>query len=257
MGLLAGRVDSEAVDLPGFGHSPPPAEGYRLGTHARAVIGQLEDSGRRPGAPVRQLARRRRVDAGRRDRPDLVRTLTLVSPALPDLRPNAGQRPAPAAAAAARASPRSPGGALAAQDARSSAPAPCSSSATATPPAYRRAARSRRPWTRSAGAAGWPTRATRSRARCAAWSAPTWRAAPARLGGRRPGCGADAARLGRPDRLVDVALAPRAADTIPDSRLLVLADVGHVAQMERPDLVARAFLGLLDEVAPTPGVPAP
>ena len=59
------------------------------------------------------------------------------------------------------------------------------------------------------------------------------------------------------DRLVSVALAPRAAQTFPDARLLVLDDVGHVAQMERPDLVARAFLGLLDEVSQTPGVRAP
>ena len=51
------------------------------------------------------------------------------------------------------------------------------------------------------------------------------------------------------DRLVDVSLAPRAADTVPDSRLLVLDDCGHVAQMERPDLVARAVLAMLDEAA--------
>ena len=51
------------------------------------------------------------------------------------------------------------------------------------------------------------------------------------------------------DRLVDVSLAPRAAQTFPDARLLVLPGVGHVAQMERPDLVARAFVGLLEELA--------
>ncbi len=51
------------------------------------------------------------------------------------------------------------------------------------------------------------------------------------------------------DRLVDPALAPRAARTFPDSRLLLLPGVGHVAQMEAADVVARAFLGLLDEVA--------
>ena len=53
---------------------------------------------------------------------------------------------------------------------------------------------------------------------------------------------------GAKDRLVDVALAPRAAATFPDARLLVLHDVGHVAQMERPEVVARAFLGMLDEL---------
>jgi hypothetical protein len=67
MGLLEGVIGSEAVDLPGFGHSPP-ARRSTVGAHARAVIGHLEGSGRGPGAPVRQLARRRRLDA-RRSRP--------------------------------------------------------------------------------------------------------------------------------------------------------------------------------------------
>ena len=49
-------------------------------------------------------------------------------------------------------------------------------------------------------------------------------------------------------RLVDVALAPRAAATYPNSRLLVLRDVGHVAQMEHPEVVARAFLGMLEDL---------
>ena len=53
---------------------------------------------------------------------------------------------------------------------------------------------------------------------------------------------------GRQDRLVDVRVAPAVAKMIPDSRLLVLDQVGHVAQMERPDLVARAVLPMLDEV---------
>ncbi len=54
---------------------------------------------------------------------------------------------------------------------------------------------------------------------------------------------------GRQDRLVDVRVAPAVGKLIPDSRLLVLDQVGHVAQMERPDLVARAVLSMLDEFA--------
>lgn len=57
------------------------------------------------------------------------------------------------------------------------------------------------------------------------------------------------------DRLVDVAIAPRAVQTCPDVRLLVLAGVGHVAQMERPEVVARAFLGMLEELAERDAVP--
>jgi pimeloyl-ACP methyl ester carboxylesterase len=54
---------------------------------------------------------------------------------------------------------------------------------------------------------------------------------------------------GDQDRLVDVSLAPRAAAAFRDSRLLVLPGVGHVAQLERPEVVARAFLGMREELA--------
>jgi pimeloyl-ACP methyl ester carboxylesterase len=52
---------------------------------------------------------------------------------------------------------------------------------------------------------------------------------------------------GRQDRLVDVRVAPQAAWVIPDSRLLMLDGVGHVAHMEVPRLVARAVVAVLDE----------
>ena len=58
---------------------------------------------------------------------------------------------------------------------------------------------------------------------------------------------------GMRDRLVDVRVAPQVARLIPDCRLLLLDGVGHVAQMEAPRSVARAFLGLLDEVTPAAG----
>ncbi|MET9349759.1 alpha/beta fold hydrolase [Streptomyces termitum] len=87
MPLLADAVDGEAVDLPGFGVSPPPDDGdYSVTGHARAVIRLLDAAGRGPvhlfgnslgGAVVTRVAA---------VRPDLVRTLTLVSPALPELR---------------------------------------------------------------------------------------------------------------------------------------------------------------------------
>jgi hypothetical protein len=54
---------------------------------------------------------------------------------------------------------------------------------------------------------------------------------------------------GRQDRLVDVRVAPAVAKMIEDSRLLVLDQVGHVAQMERPDIVARSVIAMLNEVA--------
>jgi pimeloyl-ACP methyl ester carboxylesterase len=77
-----------AVDLPGFGHSPPAADrDYRVITHAAAVIELIDKQGQWPvhlignsmgGAVAIRVAAQR---------PDLVRTLMLISPALPDLRP--------------------------------------------------------------------------------------------------------------------------------------------------------------------------
>ncbi|SCD66903.1 alpha/beta hydrolase fold [Streptomyces sp. Termitarium-T10T-6] len=92
MPLLSDLVDGEALDLPGFGDSPPPDDGnYSVTGHARAVIRLLDAEERGPvhlfgnslgGAVATRVAA---------VRPDLVRTLTLISPALPEWRV---QRPA-------------------------------------------------------------------------------------------------------------------------------------------------------------------
>jgi pimeloyl-ACP methyl ester carboxylesterase len=78
----------EALDLPGFGYSPVPASGdYSIGAMAAAVCDLIEKRGYWPvhlvgnslgGAVCVRVAALR---------PDLVRTLTLIAPALPDLRP--------------------------------------------------------------------------------------------------------------------------------------------------------------------------
>jgi pimeloyl-ACP methyl ester carboxylesterase len=77
-----------APDLPGFGYSPVPANGdYSLDTRSDVVIELIEHGGNPPvhlvgnsmgGAIATRIAARR---------PDLVETLTLISPALPDLSP--------------------------------------------------------------------------------------------------------------------------------------------------------------------------
>src|SRR5687767_14457706 len=86
---LKDDVTGHAVDLPGAGFSPAPADGdYTIAAHARAVIGLMEETGpahlfgNSLGGAVSV-----RVAA---QRPDLVRSLTLVSPALPDLLPRYG-----------------------------------------------------------------------------------------------------------------------------------------------------------------------
>ena len=51
---------------------------------------------------------------------------------------------------------------------------------------------------------------------------------------------------GARDRLVSVRKAPRTASALPRGKLLVLPRTGHVAQMEQPETVARAMLGMFD-----------
>lgn len=95
MALMADDVRGYAVDLHGFGQSPPPRDGdVSPRGHARAVAEFIEEElGGEPvhlfgnslgGAVALQLAARR---------PELVRTLTLVSPALPNLYATQGTLP--------------------------------------------------------------------------------------------------------------------------------------------------------------------
>jgi pimeloyl-ACP methyl ester carboxylesterase len=85
MTLLVDRLASRAVDLPGFGLSPPPADhDYSVGAHARAVARLVDADGR---GPVHLFGNSLGGAVLAAHRPDLVRTLTLISPALPDLRP--------------------------------------------------------------------------------------------------------------------------------------------------------------------------
>ena len=53
------------------------------------------------------------------------------------------------------------------------------------------------------------------------------------------------------DRLVDPALAPRLAAAVPDGRLLVIEGVGHVAMLEAPEPTARVVLGMVEDVRKT------
>ena len=81
---LDGRLEPYALDLPGHGASPPAVHGdYSPSSFATSVIGLIERQGIGPvhlagnslGGLVALMVAARR--------PDLVRTLTLVSPALP------------------------------------------------------------------------------------------------------------------------------------------------------------------------------
>jgi len=253
--LLAGRLDAEALDLPGFGHSRPPVEGYRLGAHVRAVVRHLEQRAAGPvhlfgnslgGAVCTLLAAKR---------PDLVRTLTLVSPALPDLRPQQGSDPRlpllllPGLQGLARRqlAQRTPE-----QRARAvlrmcfADPSRISDRRMAeTVEEVRRRSGLGHDGDAFRGSLRGLVGSYLVRGPRAVWRQAARVQAPTLL------------VWGAQDRLVDVRIAPRAARTFPDARLLVLHDVGHVAQMERPELVARAFLGMLEELQPPGRAEAP
>lgn len=248
MGLLAGQLDSWAPDLPGFGRSGPPADGsYALRTHVKAVVRLIEESGRGPvhlfgnslgGAVSTRVAARR---------PDLVRTLTLVSPALPSLAQRKGSDPRLpllllpglstwASRAMARRTPQQRAQAVIAL---------CYGDPRSVPAERKREAVEE--ITRRSGLAHADTAFTASlrglvgtyfeRGRRNLWREAGTVQAPTLL------------VWGTEDRLVDVSLAPRALAAFPHSRLMVLPGVGHVAQLEQPETVARAFLAMLEESA--------
>ena len=58
---------------------------------------------------------------------------------------------------------------------------------------------------------------------------------------------------GSHDRLVDPKMAVRAARTFPRARVVVLQRTGHVAQMERPDEVAREMRIMMSAAAARAG----
>jgi pimeloyl-ACP methyl ester carboxylesterase len=243
MRALDGVVDSEALDLPGFGDSPPPDDGdYSLTGHARAVIRYLDASGRGPvhlfgnslgGAVSTRVAA---------VRPDLVRTLTLVSPALPELRV---QRTAVPTALLAL-----PGvAALFARLTKEWTPeqrvrgmlALCyGDPGRVTPEGFRHAVeemerRLRLPYF-------WDAMARSARGIVDAYT----------LGGQH-GLWRQAERVLAPtlliyggrDQMVGFRMARKATRAFRDSRLLTLPDAGHVAMMEYPETVAIAFRDLL------------
>ncbi|MFJ9741564.1 alpha/beta fold hydrolase [Streptomyces sp. NPDC101166] len=243
MALLDGVVDSEAVDLPGFGDSPPPDDGdYSVTAHARAVIRYLDASAR---GPVHLLgnslggAVSTRVAAVR---PDLVRTLTLVSPALPELRIQRTAVPTgllgvPGVAALFSRFTREW---TAEQRVRGVTALCYGDPGRVAPESFAHAVeemerRLRLPyfWDAMTRSARGLVNAYTLGGQHSLWRQAERVLAPTLLvyGGR--------------DQLVGFRMAQRSARAFRDSRLLTLPDAGHVAMMEYPETVATAFRELL------------
>ncbi|WP_084715270.1 alpha/beta fold hydrolase [Streptacidiphilus rugosus] len=248
MAELAGTVDGHALDLPGFGQSPPPDDAdLSLDAHMRAVIDFIELSGRGPvhlfgnslgGAVSTRLAALR---------PDLVRTLTLISPALPELPPQTTAWPTallgmPGAAGVIRRASR--GRALEQQtqallDLCYGDPGRIPAERRALMAAeYRRRAELPYALDVLSRSARGIVRAYTERGERSLWRQAARVTAPTLL------------VYGLKDKLVGYRMARRASLAFPDSRLLVLPLAGHVAMMEYPELVATRFEELLAELAP-------
>ena len=243
MDRLAGDVDGHAVDLPGFGQSPPPDDAdLSVGAHMRAVVDYLELAGRGPvhlfgnslgGAVATRLAALR---------PDLVRTLTLISPALPELPP---QRTAlPTGLLAVPGVPAAFGKLTRGQPVEQQTEALldlCYGDPGLIDADRRRemVAEYRRrmalPYTMDvlARTARGIVRAYTERGPQSLWRQAERVTAPVLL------------VYGLRDKLVSYRMARRAGQAFRDSRLLVIPEAGHVAMMEYPDLVAAQFRELL------------
>lgn len=250
--LLSCRLHGDALDLPGFGRSGPvPRRDYSVSGHARTVVSYLEHRG---GAPVHlignSLGGAVTVTVAA-TRPDLVRTLTLVSPALPSLRPRRGSDvtlpllllPGLGRMVQRRLETLPP-------ERRARAVLDlCFGDPSVVPPnrfeeAVQEVVRRRDvPWAMDAFTAS---------LRALAWSY----AVPGERSLWRLAAAVQAPTLvvwGEKDKVVPATIAPRTAATVPDARLLLLPEVGHVAQLEAPDTVARAVLALLEDTADPPG----
>ncbi len=253
-GLLAVRCEGWALDLPGFGRSQPPPSASSVRGHVRAVVEVLEHVVSRPGTaqgrPVHLLGNSlgglvSLVVAARR--PDLVASLTLVSPAMPVYRvPQAFGRallllllPGVPALAERRLSGVTPE-----QSVRGMLQM-CFGEPARVPPARLEAAVAE---ARERASQAWANRSlTRGMRGLITSYLRVGRANAWRLAGSLPM--PTLVVWGDRDRLVDPRLAPRLAAVVPDARLLVLETVGHVAMLEAPEETARAVLGLLEDTA--------
>jgi pimeloyl-ACP methyl ester carboxylesterase len=242
--LLSTRATGIAVDLPGFGRTPPPAAGrYRPDAHADALLCFLAGRGRPVHLVGNSLGGAIALTVAAR-RPELVRTLTLVSPAMPDLRPDPRRVSNPQILLALLpVVGRGARAALAAQSPRQRAeqvlqlcfgdPSVAAEHRVAEL-AEEYAERADQPW-------GYEAARETGVAMVAGWlrGESLWRVA-ARV--RVP----TLVVWGDRDRLVAPRLAARTVAAIPGARLQMLPGVGHVAQIEAPVEVARAVAALWD-----------
>ena len=240
MAELTAGFDCAALDLPGSGFSPPPAvkSGYSITALAGTVIRLIEALDR---GPVHLVGNSMggavciRVGAAR---PDLLRTLTLVSPALPDLlvRPDLLRFPLVALPGLGEWLMRRTE-LIPAENRVAGVVATCFYDPSAVHPerfwldveeVKRRDTLGYNAVTLSRAARTIVAETLRPH-RCSLWRAAGWIPVPSLV------------IFGSHDKLVNPRLAAPARRAFRDATVIVLARTGHVAQMERPDVVAARF----------------
>ncbi len=255
--LLAGHTRGFSLDLPGFGRSdPPPRERYSLLDDAEVLSGLLRQLA--PDRPVHLVGNSLGgmvCTALAARHPEQVATMSLISPAVPDLRltqdrgadPRLALLLAPGTMPAAVRRLASVGPLARAQGMA----ALCyGDPSVLTDDDLRIAAddlgwRYGLPWVHSSTVQSLRS-LMRSYLRPGPWS---FRAAAARV------AVPTLVIWGAKDRLVDAKLAVPTAAAFSDSRLLILADTGHVSMMEQPTATARAVLALWQDAETAVDVP--
>ena len=250
MAELAPDFDCVALDLPGSGFSPPPASGagYSVSALAGTVIRAIETLASGRGGRVHLVGNSMggavsvRVAARR---PDLVRTLTLISPAMPDSRvrrsvmhfpllalPRVGEWLVRQWATRYPAENRVAGVfAACCYDPSRIHPDRFAAEVEAL---RRRDALGYEPAT-LVGAARMLVGETLRPPPFSLWRSAGRVTAPSLV------------LFGRDDRLVHRRLADRATRVFGDARVLVLPETGHLAQIERPALVAALLREMVAE----------
>ncbi len=248
-GLVGVRFPGMAIDLPGFGRSAPPGGfDYAPDSHAEVIAtflsglghGSVHLVGNSLGGVVALLIAARR--------PQLVRTLTLLAPAMPDLRMDPRRLSDPRVALTMlpvvgtwvrriliEVPPEEQidrmlrlcfvDPSVVASARRAEAVAECvervalSWAVAALRQSTQQLARS---WLMPRSRSLWWVAAQVQAPALVVW--------------------------GAADKLVTMRKAPRTAAALPRGRLLVLPRTGHLPQMEQPSSVARAMLGMIDAV---------
>ncbi|MDS0135024.1 MULTISPECIES: alpha/beta hydrolase [unclassified Amycolatopsis] len=246
--LLSPVAGGTAIDLPGFGYSEPE-EGFdfTLQAHADVVVKHIEAV----GGPVHLFGNSMGGAIAllvAAQKPELVKTLTLISPAVPDLRLDPRRLSDPRMAFAylplVGARVRAQLAALGPRERAAQVIKLCFADPSRFPES-RLDELTEEHGARAGFAWAAPAMARSTFAIFRAWStlgkASLWSVAPL----------VKAPTLvvwGREDRVISVKRAVRTARAIPRARLLVLPRTGHVAQMERPVVVAKAVLGMWEHV---------